>query len=261
VAGSDDRRTFTALGSSRVFDIAGAGGSARSTAVAFPASDFRYYRLRVTGVGRIDGASVTSPSRARSARPVPFTRHGGVLDLGGANVPVDSIAVVAANRQYDRPVRIEARNPGAPWTVVASGRTFRLFGTRSPPIPLGTRARYLRVTVVNGDDPPLASVSAHPLARPRTILVEGGHHEPLRVLYGGRPRAAPHYEFARLPRGALGLAALRRGTLGPPQATADYRPAPDTRSWVRRHSVFVGAALALAAAAVLLAGVLALRRS
>ncbi len=261
VSGSDDLRTFTRVGASRVFDLAGAGGRARSTAVAFAPSDFRYFRLRVGGVARIDGAAIASPVSRAAAKPVPFRRHGRLLDLGGANVPVDSIAVSAAAPRYDRPVRIEARNPGRAWRTVASGRVFRLDGTRSAPIPVGTSARYLRVTVLNGNDPPLAGVVVEPLARPRTVLVEGGHAEPLRLLYGGRPRPAPSYEFARLPRGTLGLASVRRGTLGPPRANADYRPRPDTRSWAARHPAVLDAALALAAAAVALAGFLALRRS
>jgi hypothetical protein len=260
VSGSDDRRTFTRLGSSRVFDLAGAGGRARSTAVAFPPSDFRYYRLRVAGVPRIGGASVASSLPRERPRPVPFRRRGGVLDLGGANVPVDAVAIAAADSRYDRPVRIEARDPGRPWRLVASGRAFRLYGTASPPIPVATAARYLRVTVLNGDDPPLRGLSVRPLARPRTILVEGGRAGPLRLLYGGRRRAAPDYEFARLPRGTLDLGAVRRGTLGPPRPTAAYVAPPDMRSWAKRHPAALDAALALAAAVVAAAGFLALRR-
>jgi hypothetical protein len=260
VSGSDDRRTFTQLGSSRVFDLAGAGGRARSTAVAFPPSDFRYYRVRVAGVPRIDAASVAHAAPRERMRTVAARRRGRVLDLGGANVPVDAVAIEAADRRYDRPVRIEARNQRGPWRLVASGRAYRLYGTPSPPIPVATAARYLRVTVLNGADPPLRGLSVRPLARPRTILVEGGHAGPLRVLYGGGRRAAPVYEFARLPRGTLDLGALRRGALGPPRATAGYVPPPNTRSWVKRHPAALAAALALAAAGVAAAGFLALRR-
>jgi hypothetical protein len=99
-----------------------------------------------------------------------------------------------------------------------------------------------------------------PLARPRTLLVEGGHQEPLQILYGGRSRSAPDYEFARLPRDTLDLGSLRRGSLGPAEVNEAFEPAPDTRSWVKRHSIVVDAALALAAAIVGLAGFLALRR-
>lgn len=260
VSGSDDRQTFTLLGSTRVFDLAGAGGRARSTAVTFPPSDFRYLQLRATGVARIDGATVSGSSPAGKAKPVPWRSYHGQLDLGGANVPVDSIRITAATDRYDRRVTVAARNPGGPWRTIATGRIFRLYGTPSPPIELATSARYLRVTIVNGDDPPLVRVRVQPLARPRTILVEGGHQEPLRLLYGGRSRTAPDYEFARLPRGTLDLGRLRQGSLGPAELNAAYEPAPDTRSWVKRHPIVIDAALALAATIVGFGGFLALRR-
>jgi len=260
VSGSDDRRAFTVLGSTRIFDLAGAGGRVRSTAVAFPPSDFRYLRLRATGIARIDGATISGSSPDARPRPVPATVHGLTIDLGGANVPVDTLRITASNARYDRLVRIEARNGGGPWQPIGHARIYRLFGKTSPPIELATQARYLRVTVENGDDPPLAGLELQPLARPRTILVEGGHEAPLVLLYGGRARRAPEYEFGRLPRGALALDRTRRGRLGPPQLNPAYEPVRVSRSWVKRHPVVVETALALAAAVVALAGFLALRR-
>ena len=52
VEGSDDRRTFTRLSSTAIYDVRGAK-RAVSTAVVFPPSDFRYYRIRATGVNEI----------------------------------------------------------------------------------------------------------------------------------------------------------------------------------------------------------------
>jgi hypothetical protein len=260
VTGSDDRRTFTLLGSSRIFDLAGAGARARNTAVTFSPSDFRYLRVSATGVARIDGATVSTHSPAGILYLVRWRSYHGQLDLGGANVPVDSIRITATTNRYDRRVTVEARNPGGPWRTVADSRIFRLYGMLSPPIALATSARYLRVLIVNGDDPPLAGVRVQPLARPRTILAEGGYQEPLRVLYGGRSRTAPDYEFARLPRGTLDLGHERRGALRVPELNATFKPAPDTRSWVKRNGVVVDAALAFAAAIVGLGGFLALRR-
>jgi len=260
VSGSDDRRSFTVLGSTRVFDLAGAGGRARSTAVTFPPSDFRYLRLRATGIARIEGATVSGSSPDARPVPVPATVHDRTVDLGGANVPVDALRVTASNPRYDRPVRIEARNGGEPWREIGRAHIYRLFGKTSPSIELATQARYLRVTVENGDDPPLAGLELQPLARPRKILVEGGHETPLTLLYGGRARRAPEYEYARLPRGALALESMRRGRLGPPRLNQAYEPVSVSRSWVKRHPVVVGAALAVAAAVVALTGFLALRR-
>ena len=60
VSGSDDRRTFTLLSTSVIYDIAGAALHARSTTVVFPPSDFRYLFLRARGIPRIDGATALS---------------------------------------------------------------------------------------------------------------------------------------------------------------------------------------------------------
>jgi hypothetical protein len=260
VSGSDDRRSFTTLGSSRVFDLAGAEATARSTVVTFSPSDFRYLRLRATHVASIDGATVVGGLGAASPVPIPATVRGSGIDLGGANVPVEQLAVTSSAERYARPVRVQARNPGEPWALVAQGRIFRLYGTPSRPLELDVRARYLRVTIVNGDDPPLPGVRFEPRARPRVILVEGGHPAPLHVMVGGRHRPAPQYEYARLPRGELDLEHVRRSFVGTLELNRDFEPAPDTRSWMRRHPSVVTAALAVAAAMVGLAGVLALRR-
>jgi uncharacterized protein DUF3999 len=266
VLGSDDRRRFTVLGSTRIFDLRGAGGRVRSTAVSFSPSDFRYLELRATGVERIMGATVSGKAQRPVLRRVPAdvsVRQAGrrtviLVDLRYANVPVDELRIAAATRRYDRPVEIEAQNPL--WTLVASGRIYRYYGRTTPPLGLGARGRRLKITIANGDDPPLRRLRVTLFARPRTVLVEGGHPRPLLVLYGGRPRSAPDYDFARLPESVLGLGRLRQGELGPEGFVHGYRAAPDTRSFVKRHPVIVDAALAVAAAVLGVGGFLALRR-
>jgi hypothetical protein len=181
-----------------------------------------------------------------------------LVDLRYANVPVDELRIAAATRRYDRPIEIEAQNP--PWTLVASGQIYRYYGRSSPPLGLGARGRRLRITISNGDDPPLRRLRVTVLARPRPLLVEGGHPRPLHLLYGGRARNAPNYDYARLPESVLGLDRLRRGRLGRESLVHVFRPAPDTRSFVKKHPVIVDAALAVAAAVLGIGGFLALRR-
>ena len=269
VLGSDDRRTFTALGSTRIFDLAGAGGRVRSTVVTFPPSDFRYLELRATGVRRIVGATVSGKPQQLVLRAVAARvsvreldrRTRLLVDLGHAHMPVDQVRITGATRRYDRAVEVEARDAGETrWTLVADGRIFRYYGRTSPALVAGVRARQLRITISNGDDPPLEGLQVEALARPQRILVEGGHPAPLELLYGGRPRSSPDYDYARLPRDVLGLDRLRRGSLGPERLVHVFKPAPDTRSFVKKHPVLVDAALALAAATLGVGGFLALRR-
>jgi len=269
VLGSDDRRTFTSLGSTRIFDLAGAGGRVRSTVVTFTPSDFRYLELRATGVRRIVGATVSGKPQRLVLRPVAAhvsSRQEGrrtvlAVDLGYAHVPVDRLRLTAATLRYDRSVEVEERDAGEQrWTLVASGRIFRYYGRTSPALAVGVRTRRLRITISNGDDPSLRGLHVEALARPERILVEGGHPAPLELLYGGRPRTSPDYDYGRLPADVLGLDRLRRGVLGPENLVHVFQSAPDTRSFVKKHPALVDAALALAAAMLGLGGFLALRR-
>jgi hypothetical protein len=263
VLGSDDRETFTRLSTSVVYDVEGVEGRARSTVVAFPPSDYRYLQLRARGVSRIAGATVLRVTRRSAPRRLvaSVTRTSRnptrlILDLGHANVPVDELDVSSRTRRYDRAARVHGSNDRQLWQPLASARVFRLGGSAPTQIRVDGRHRYLRLTIRNGDDAPLQGIQVEALARPRPLLVEGGHPLPLLVLYGDQRARAPSYDFARLPapRGR------EQGTLGPERRNELFEPPADTRSFAARHTGLVTAALALAALAAAAGGALALRR-
>jgi hypothetical protein len=263
VLGSDDRRTYTRLSTSVIYDVQGVEGAARSTVIGFPPTDFRYLLLRARGVSRIDGAIVSRT--AHTPRLVPraaaVTKTSGdptriVLDLGYQDVPVDELEVSARTRRYDRAATVEGSNDQKLWVPLASARVFRLGGSGPTSIRVDGRHRYLRLTILNLDDPPLEGIDVVALAQPRPLLVEGGHPRPLRVLYGSSVARSPSYDFARLPP-PKGRAP---GTLGPERRSAAFEPPPDTHSFAARHRGLVTLALALAALAVAAGGALALRQ-
>jgi len=272
VSGTDDRRTFTHLSTSVVYDIAGAEGRARSTVVTFPPSDFRYLQLKARGVSRIDGATVSG----RGPRPTelavvtnPRVESTGratliLVDLEYPKVPVDEIRVSAETPQYDRPTTVVGSNDAKIWVPLASARVYRLPGSsvdsRAPgtSIRIDGRHRYLRLTIENGDDTPLEGIDVAMLAFPRRLLAEGGHSRPLRVFYGDPSAREPVYDFARLP--IPKSTAFASGALGPERANELFEPPPDTRSFTARHSNLVTVALVIAAVAAAAAGALALRR-
>jgi hypothetical protein len=267
VSGSNNRRTFTLLSTSVIYDIAGAVSHARSTTVVFPPSDFRYLFLRASGVSRIDGATVSAaPSRAQRIERGGSVRRGSanptrlVLDLGFRNIPVDELYVTAQTRRYDRDAVVAGSNDGRTWSELARTRVYRLTRSVSSPIDVVARHRYLRLTILNGDDEPLRGIRLRAVARSRAVLVEGGHPGPLRLLYGDPAASAPSYDFARLPRAELGLAHARHGRLGAETANPRFEPRPDTRSFSAKHPAVVAAVLALAAGVVGFGGFLALRR-
>jgi hypothetical protein len=267
VFGGDRRSgTFVRLGTTPVFDVAGAAGRARSTVAVFPPSDFRYYRVAVTHVPRIAGASVSGrprgteplPLRASTRRSEQGERTRLVLDLGDPNTPVDELRVTARTPRYDRELTVETSNRGGRWDRVTGARIVHFPGTRVAAFPVDARGRYVRLTVANGDDAPLAGLAATALARPRVLLVEGGHPRPYRVLYGNRAATAPHYDFALVPAAALPQA--KTVALGHERPNPAYAAPADTRSFLERNDWVVTVALGLAAVALGLVGFLVLRR-
>jgi hypothetical protein len=255
--GSDDRRTWTRLSTTEIYAVAGAA-PARSTTLLLPPTRFRYLEVRAAHINRITGATVagTTPRPALQTLPAHVTTGGSVIvvDLRYRNVPVDELRISSSTPRYDRPFTVEARG-----AEIAAGALVRLGRARQTVVPLSARTRILRILISNGDDPPLRGVHVEALARPRTLLVEGGHVRPLTIYYGGTV-PAPSYDYARLPRSALALDRARPGTLGAEQPNPDYAVI-DTRSFFAKHRSLVTAALVLAAAAVIGAAALALRRS
>jgi hypothetical protein len=269
VFGSDRREgPYTRLGSTAVYDVAGAEGRARSTTVVFRPTDFRFLRLEATGVSAIAGATVSSRPRERRAERVAARvtsvelqgRTRVVLDLSFPRHPVDELRLAAATERYDREVRLEASNDARRWRAVAFGRAVHFPGSVDAPLTVGARGRFLRLTIFNGDDAPLAGIEATALARPRLLLAEEDHPRPYRLLYGSPTAQAPRYDFARLPAAALPAASFVGGTLGPERRNPTFEPPADDRPFFDRHPWLVEAALALVAVALAGVGFLVLRR-
>jgi hypothetical protein len=269
VFGSDTRGgPFVRLATTAVYDVAGAEAHARSTVAVFPPSDFRFLRVEVSGVRSIDGATVSG--RPPDVRPEPVaasvsrSEEGNltrlVVDVRHARTPVDEVRVQAVSPRYDREVRIEASDSGRTWRPTGFGRIVHFPGALAASLPVGARARYLRLTIFNGDDAPLEEIEAVPLSRPRLLLAEGGHELPYRVLYGGPSVSAPIYDFARLPDRALPRDSFVRGTLGPEGENAAFEAPADTRSFLERNRWLVQVVLALVAVALVVSGFFALRR-
>ena len=263
--GSDRRRgRFTRLSTTTVYDVRGAQ-SARSTTIVLPPTDLRFLELRATGVRRISGATVLGalerPDLVRRRHAVLGVRNRArttvsTLDVGLPGVPVTRLELRAADARYDRPVLVEGSNDRATFVPVAQGRMTRAPRIVSPPINLDSRFRYLRVTIENGDDPPLEAVRSETFGPSFALMVEGGHPQPLRLLYGADVRA-PSYEFARLPVEqpveVLDPSRLPRETLNP----AFELPG---KTFGERYRWLVQGALVLAALVVAFAGFLAVRR-
>ena len=263
VYGSDDRRTFTRLSSTAIYDVRGAT-RAVSTAVVFPQSDFRYYRIRATGVREISGAA----AEAVTAAGAPVQRQATIVvrqeakrtvidaDVKYRGLTVNELRFTSSTPAFDRPVEVSGSMDGKAFFPAGGGRLYRFGEAGETTLPLSSRYRFLRIRISNGDDEPLRGLRVTLRAYRDYILLAPGFSPPFRVLYGG-PAVRPEYDFAQQPevRGQPTVVVL--GAERPNEA---FEPPADTRPFAERHPRLIQLALALAAAVLAVAGFLALRR-
>ena len=263
VAGSDDRKTFTQLSSTAIYDVRGATRAVSST-VVFPSSDFRYYRIRATGVRRIQGASAEAVSATGTpvARDAEFSvrqeenRTLVDADVRYRGLTVHELRFASSTPSFDRPVNVSGSMDGRTYFPAGGGRLYRFGKAGETTVPIQSRYRYLRIRIGNGDDEPLRDLRVTLRAYRDLILLAPGYAPPYRVLYGGA-KLRPAYDFAELPevRGTPASAVL-----GPERRNEAFEPPADTRSFAERNPRLIQVVLALAAGALAVGGFLALRR-
>jgi len=259
--------SYATLSTTPIYSVRGAV-DARSTTAIFPPTDYRYLLVHARGVSQITGARVSrDPQQAplvpveASARRRDEQRSTVVrLDLGFAKVPVDAIRIDSGTPRYVRRVIVEGSNNGATFVPVGGGEIARFRGVDLSQLDVTARHRYLRVTIRNEDDAPLAELRVTAEARPRPLLLAGGYRPPFRLLYGAASVHTPAYDFAQLPAPATGFPRAQEGTLGPERVNDLFEPPADTRSFFERNQSLVEGALVLAAIVVAAGGLLALRR-
>ncbi len=265
VFGSDDRKTFTRLSTTTVFDLRGATAAA-STTLVFPRTDHRFLRLRGVGVPLPVAARVYNTPLRATLQPVPakmtiaqLERKTQVdLDLRFARRPVDVLRFRTATERLDRDVVISGSDRTEGFLVLDRGRIVLLGGVAQLEVRVRARERRLRIIVENGDDAPLRDLRVEALARPRPIVVAQGFQAPYRVLYGNDGAQPPEYDFAQLP--VRELRPLAAGTLGVERENPAWKPPEDTRSFLERNPRILEVALALVAIGLGIGGFFALRR-
>jgi hypothetical protein len=258
--------SYAVLSSTPIYSVRGAV-DARSTTAVFPPTDYRHLLVQARGVSDITGARVARDPRQAPLEQVAATersrerRRATVvrLDLGYANVPVDAVVLRSRTPRYVRQVTIEGSNDGISYVPLGGGEIARFPEVALTRLDVQARHRYLRVTVHNEDDAPLAGLKVTAEARPRPLLLAEGYETPYRLLYGGDVQA-PSYDFQRLPAAATGFEEAREGTLTAERENPSYEAPADTRTFFERNDRLVQVALVVAALVVAAAGVLALRR-
>jgi hypothetical protein len=236
---------------------------AADTSVSYPTSTAR--RLRVT-VGAADGRPLpvtsarlvvaTVAERREEAVPATLVAREEdtarratrlVLDLGGRR-PVDRVELDVSDRNFHRVVLIEASDDRTQWrwlrscpiSGVDTGRVReRLTDTHLPE----TTARYIRVSIDNLDDRPLAITAVRLFAVLRTLVFTAVPTHRYVLEYGNPSAAMPRYDLART-IAYLGDDRLPAATLGPLERVP--APARRTSAWLESQPVLMWVAMAMA---------------
>ena len=105
--------------------------------------------------------------------------------------------------------------------------------------------KQIRVTVENGDDPPLPIERVQPLAVERRLYFDPKGRVALQMYYGDAKLEAPTYDYAKFFQQSADAGIAQ---LGPPQANPQFSGRPDERPWSERHSIVLWAAMLIAVA-------------
>jgi hypothetical protein len=267
-AGADGRRWRILQPETPIYRFT-ENGLAGNQTMRYTDSPARYLRLRIsdgpdrfplTGVRvwhevRVDAELVPAGPALRPDTGAAPGESWWTADVAGQ--PVSQVAFAVERAAFHRPVRIRSSEDGARWQSVGSGDIYRFTdadGTREQ-LRVGfaeTRARYLRVEVLNRSDAPLAGATVRLFATPRRVVFTAEPGRTYRLLFGNSRAQPADYEMARVTPAAA-LEAAPSAELGPEMTNAGYAdPAP----WTERNPAVLWAAL-IAALAVL--GVLAIR--
>lgn len=262
---SDDRKTWRVVRDDaivyRVAQDAGRG----NTTLTFAPTRSRWVRVRVldpaaafplTGA-RAGSAIPAQPSMVRvpaepSERDDPTTHEQTWTFAPAVPVRVTAVTFADGGARYERAVTVEASDDAKTWTELGDGTIARYAegGSRTSVALVETTARYVRVTVRNGDDAPLRGLRPALLVRPRALVFAAGDAQP-RLLSGNPNATAPTYDLAAQLAHERWHAADATATVT--VANAGYR---DVRPLGERFPWLLTGALLAAAVAL---GVVALR--
>ena len=239
-----------------------------------PASSFRYLHVRLSAGVRpeqVKGAAIYNLHEQKAswtkvgscAAPQAKQRQTLIPCTVPSKVPLNRILLQIAPAQvnFRRTVSVE----DAKGAQVASGEISRVRVNRAGTLvtdedlavnvgmTIADGSDHLTLVVDNGDNPPLAILSAQPLSLERRIYFDPQGKTTLSLYYGDEKLSPPVYDYARFFHMDASPAEAQ---LDSGAHNAQYTGRPDDRPWSERHTVILWGAMILA---VLMLGILALR--
>ena len=252
VEGSDNGTDWKGLKSGEViFGFGSQNRSVQSNRIDYPASRYRYLRIRVFADELVDQqAPVISNVRAiaavrqqgervswRLAMPDDqLLRSHGVpasewtIDLG-ARVPCDRILIEVHADSFSRPYQLEAVDDPQNVRLIASGELKRRVGEEAKPLEIAfdqeEHLRRLRLVVddYSNQTLPIASFIAQAPARQLVFELKQPSVQPLRLYFGNANATPTRYDFEKdLP--ARLTASPTRSEARPAVQNPEYKPEP-----------------------------------
>ncbi|HSE18511.1 MAG TPA: DUF3999 family protein [Pyrinomonadaceae bacterium] len=252
VEGSDSGREWRTLSNDGViFSFASQNNVAESDKVSYPASRYRYLRVKVSRDPITDDETpqVTSVKVMMAVRekgllstwdvPVPsyqLQRNQGahatvwILDLSG-RVPCDRLSLEIEEDSFSRPFQVEAIDDQQSVVLLASGDLTRHSGDEKKPLVIyfneETVVRKLRLQITDYSNPTLniTSINASAPARQLVFELKAPAAPPLRLFFGNESVSAPHYDFEKEVAARLTKEPVR-SSLGDVSDNLEYKPEP-----------------------------------
>ncbi len=285
VEGQEDLhgKNWALLGESILYDLSkeNLGGN---SVLRLPLSTYKYLRVTIDGPVKpadilgatsefrqeqkavwrdVGGAPTIAELPANAARGDSYhgVRKGTVLTFAvPENVPVDRVTldIDPGQPNFRRSVQVT----GDKDDYVGSGEIDRVHMVRqgqkidSDDYDVNFSAvghKTIKVTIDNGDDPPLKIKSARLQQLEHRLYFDASASGPMTLYYGDEKLDPPIYDYAKLFLLAKDAAPAQ---LGGEQTNATFTGRPDERPWTERHPAVLWIAIV---AAVLILGAIAVR--
>jgi len=226
-----------------------------------PPSTFRYVHVELSaGISpaQVKGASVYNLQETKAVwtsvgscdPPSQAARTTVIICNSPLRVPVDRVRFRIDPRQvnFRRAVVLsdasDHRNGGGEITRVRMNRGGTAVVSEEMDVPIGGQSSgRLKVTVDNGDNPPLPISVVELLSVEHRVYFDPQGRSLLKLYYGDDKLGAPVYDYARFFKADPSAS---RAELGPGTHNEAYRGRPDERPWSERHKGVLWMAMLLA---------------
>lgn len=246
-------------------------GLGSNPVLKLPTSTFRYLHVKLSGgilPAQVKDASVYNLQETKAAwttvgscgAPSQLARATVFNCKAPAHVPVDRVRFQVDPKQlnFRRAVALSDASDRYYGTGEVTRVRMNRGGTsvvsEEMDVQLGGRGSgQLKITVDNGDNPPLAITGVQLLSVERRIYFDPQGKSLLRLYYGDDKLLSPVYDYARFFKSDPAAAKVE---LAPGSHNPAYGGRPDDRPWSERHQAVMWLAMLLA---VLILAALAIR--